>query len=340
MDWIMAKSPKRVTMRQVAELAGVSAMTVSKALSGKPGISEKTRKRILKITQNLDYTPNLLATSFRNDRTNTIGVVMSSTFETVFTLLFHGIEVVAGENGYGILVATAADNLEREQEVIQWLVGKRVDGIIMTSALNFCDSQKKLLDKLGIPYVLTVRSCQDASVTTVLNNNYMGGYSMVEYLASTGSNRFLLLPMDKSRCSSRDRLRGWEDALMAHGRTVAPEHITFTPPTIEAGFETMRAHIRQGVHWDTVVCGNDTIAIGAMEALLEAGIEIPKQVRLSGYDGLPLSGYLRVPLTTIQQPLAEIGRIGMQLLAQKIEDPTAAAQQVVVNSRLVIRCST
>ncbi len=327
-------------MRQVAQMAGVSAMTVSKALGNKPGVSAETRKRIAAAARKLNYMPNLLAKSFRTDRTNTIGVIMSSGFENVFTMLFQGIEAAAAEIGFSTLLATTADDLEKEREIIEMLASKRVDGLVLTSALHFSEKLRLRLEQLGIPYVLTVRSYPDPSVTTICNNNYAGAREMMEYLIASGSRRFLLLPMEQARCSTAERLRGWGESLAAHGLSVPPERVAFVDPDIDGGYEAMKKRIRKRRDWDTVVCGNDTIAIGAMEALLEAGVDIPGQVRISGYDGIPLSPYVRVPLTTVEQPLYQMGRAGMRLLAHKMRDPGQAAQQVVMNSKLVVRRST
>ena len=336
----MDETGKRSTMRQVAKMVGVSAMTVSKALGNKPGVSDETRKRILEAAEKLRYTPNMLARSFRTDRTNTIGVIMSSNFEEVFTMLFRGIESVAAEYGFSTLVATSGEDLARKEEVVQMLVGKRVDGLVLTSPQLFTDKERRLLDKMNIPYVLAIRSCVDSDISTVVNNNYMGGYGMVDYLASSGSRDFLLLALTQQRCSSRDRLRGWEDALRAHKLRVKQDNIVFAEPTIECGYDLMRRHLAKKGKIDTVVCGSDLIALGAMTALLEKGIAIPSEVRVSGYDGIPLSAYLRIPLTTIQQPLYEIGQTSMRLLAEKIRNPSISAQQIVINGKLVIREST
>lgn len=336
----MAKPDKKMTMKDIAAMAGVSAMTVSAALGDKPGVSLKTRERIKELANSLHYTPNSLARSFREDKTNTIGVIISSTFDTVFTMLFKGIEAVAKNEGLGILVATAEDDPKLEMNAIKMLAGKRVDGIILTSALRFDARQKVLLDQLGIPYVLTVRACKDRSLTTVLNDNYDGAFGMVDYLARTGSERFLFLAMEKQRSSSAERIRGWKAALAAHGLRPPEKQMEYVAPFIENGYEAMRAHIQRGVEWDTVVCGNDSIAIGAMKALHEAEIEIPGRIRLTGYDGLPLTDCLRVPLTTVQQPLHAIGMTAMQLLRKKIGDPATPPQQIYVKSTLVIRSSS
>lgn len=337
----MADNAKRATMRQVAERAGVSAMTVSKALGGKPGVSEETRKRILAIASELRYTPNMLATSFRTNHTNTIGIVMSPNLEEVFAMLFRGMEAAASELGFSTLVATSGEELPRMEEVVRLLVGRRVDGLLLTSPQLFTDKERRIIEKTGVPYVLAVRSCDDTSVSSVVNNNYMGGYGMVDYLAGSGSRRFLLLALTRQRCSSQERLRGWLDALRDHGLKAEPELVEYAEPTVESGRELMRRHLgRKRLKFDTVVCGSDLIALGAMTALLEAGVSIPGQVRVSGYDGIPLSAHLRIPLTTVQQPLYEIGRTGMQLLAEKIRNPTAPAQQVTINGKLVIREST
>lgn len=336
----MPKPDRKMTMKDIAGLAGVSAMTVSAALSGKPGVSEKTRKRIREIAAALNYTPNPLARSFREDRTNTVGVILSSSFETVFAMIFKGIEEVAKQEGLGVLVATAEDDLEHEINAIRMIAGKRVDGIILTSTLQFDAGQKSLVDQFGIPYVLTVRSCKDKSVTTVLNDNYHGAYTMVDHLARTGSKRILFIALEKRRSSSAERIRGWKDALAAHGMEMSPKLLDYAPPWIESGYLMMRERIRRGVDWDTVVCGCDTIAIGVMKACREAGIDIPGQLRITGYDGIPLVDYLQVPLTTMQQPLHEVGATAMRLLQKKISDAASPAQQIYIKSTLVIRCSS
>ncbi len=336
----MGETAKRATMRQVAKLVGVSAMTVSKALGNKTGVSEETRKRVLAAAEQLRYTPNMLAKCFRTDQTNTIGVIMSSNFEEVFTILFRGIESEAAAHGLSTLVATSGEDFGKKEEIIQLLVGKRVDGIVLTSPHIFTERERLLLENAGIPYVLAIRSSQDTSISTVVNNNYMGGFAMVDYLAGTGSRRFLFLALTQQRCSSRERLLGWSEGLAAHNLEIKPQNISYVEPTVDCGYEQMRRHLARGRKWDTVVCGSDQIAVGAMEALLEAGIEIPGQIRISGYDGIPLSAYLRIPLTTIQQPLYEIGQTSMRLLAAKIADPATSPQQVVINGKLVVRKST
>lgn len=336
----MNEPTKRATMRQVAKMAGVSAMSVSKALGGKSGVSEETRKRVLAAAEQLHYTPNMLATSFRTDRTNTVGVIMSSAFEEVFTMLFRGLESTASELGLSTLVATSGEELNKKETILRLLVGKRVDGLILTSPHLFSEQERRVLDGMRVPYVLAVRSCRDTAVTTVVNNNHMGGYTMVDYLASTGSKRFLFFALTQQRCSARERLRGWNEALRERGLSARPENVAHAEPSIEGGYALMQKYLARRRDWDTVVCGSDLIALGAMQALIEAHIDIPGKVRIGGYDGIPLSAYFRIPLTTIQQPLYEIGQTSIRLLAAKIRDASAPPQQVVINGKLVIRDST
>ena len=336
----MNTSDKRVTIRQVARLAGVSAMTVSKALNGKPGIAAETRERVLAAAKELRYTPNLLAKSFRTARTNTIGVIMSSSFETVFTMLLDGIEEAAAEAGYSILLATTRDDLDAEMAIIESMVRKRVDGLILTSSMVFSEKQRLLLERLGVPYILTVRSYADPTVTTVHNDNYQGSFGLVDYLAKTGSRRFLFLSMLENRCSTTERIRGWTDALKANGLRFAPGSLVYLDHVEAAGYEATAARFAKGLPYDAIVCATDLIALGAINALRDKRIEIPRQVRVAGFNGIPLCPYFRVPLTTVEQPLYEIGKTGMRLLAEKISNPAAPPQKVVLENRLVIRQST
>lgn len=330
---------KRATMREVAKLAGVSPMTVSNALSNKPGVAAETRRLVLEAAKKLHYTPNMLAKSFRTDRTNTIGVITSSNFEEVFSRLFHGIESSAAEAGYSCILANTQHNIKKEREVIELLVGKRVDGLIITSPLFFGNREMRLLEGMGIPYVTTMRTHKNPNVSTVQNNNHKGGFEMVDYLIRTGSKRFLFIALDDRFSSSAERVQGWREALEAHNLSVDKMPLVHCEPIIEMGAEIMRQHLSKKRSWDTVVCGCDTIAVGAMDALIRAGVAIPEQVRITGYDDIPMAGYLRVPLTTVHQPLQSIGQASVRILAEMIKDRSAGAQQVTINGKLIIRDS-
>lgn len=331
----MAKPGKKVTMRQVAELAGVSTMTVSKALADKPGISRKTKDLVIAAAKELNYLPNALAASFRTKRTNTIGVVMAEHLLDVFPPVFRGIEAAAAAHGYSTVLGNTAHASERD--IIHMLASNLVDGIIVNSPLRFGPEERELLDAAGIPYVLTMRTHPDDQVTTVQNNNYAGAYAMVEHLVKGGARRFLFLALEDRLTCGGERLRGWTDALTAHGINPKSQRVVTTPPGIESGRQAIRAQLEKERTWDAVVCGSDTQAIGAIEELVARGIAIPGEVKVTGYDGMPMSRHLRIPLTTIQQALYEIGKTSMQLLNDRIADPSLPAQQIQITGKLVVR---
>ncbi len=335
----MRKRPKKTTMREVADLAGVSAMTVSKVLGGKPGISEETRRAVREAADKLNYFPNALATSFRTRRTRSIGVVMADHVADVFPLFFRGVEAAAAELGYSTVLGNTGHSTERE--TIQLLVSNMTDGLILAAPRHFGAEEVELLKSVGIPHILALCSHPDSGITTVQNNNYAGAFAMADYLASSGSRRFLLLALDDGYSSSRERVRGWRDALAKHGLDVPEERIVHVPSGIGAARETMRAALARGRRdWDAVVCGSDSIAIGAIEELVEAGVQVPGQVRVSGFDGIPLAAHLRIPLTTIQQPLFEIGEASVRMLTEMIAEPATPARQVAISGKLVARKST
>lgn len=331
--------PKRSTMRQVAKAAGVSAMTVSKVLGNKPGVSEEARKRVREAAALLNYTPNLLAKSFRTDRTDTVGVLLSSSLDAVFAPLFGGIGTAATELGFGTLLAGAADDPQSGRKAARMLAAHRVDGMILASPLPLPGELRSYLDNLGLPYVLVGQDSDDPEATTVSADEYGGAYSAAAHLADAGCRRFLLLALESELRAALPRLQGWRDALRDHGRAPAADDVDHVPATIQGGCDAIRARLRKGFLWDAVLCGDDLVALGAMDALLEEGLDIPDEVRIVGHGDIPLAGHFRVPLTTVRRPLEEMGARAMRLLAQRIGDHAAAPRQVVMKGELVVRIS-
>ncbi len=336
----MARKNTRPTIKQVAQLAGVSPMTVSKTLTNKMGVAASTRKMVQAAAKKLHYTPNELARSFRNSRSNTLGVIMADSFEEVFTTLFHGIESAAETAGFSLLLSNAHKDPEKEQAIIQLLVGRRMDGLIITSPMFFGGDQIKMLSDNRLPFVVTMRSHPNPLVPTVRSNNTRGAMDTIRYLAKTQSRHFLFLALDTMFTSSEERMAGWKAGLAEFGLGWNPEQVVYCQPSIEAGKQLMHQCLQGGHKFDTVVCGCDTIAIGAMEALLDSGVAIPDQVRITGFDDIPLAAHVRVPLTTVRQPLADIGKTGTELLLDYIDNPLAEPRQVILEGEFIVRAST
>lgn len=329
---------KHTTIRDVARQAGVAVMTASKALGNKPGVSDEMRKHVQKVARQMNYVPNTLATSFRTNQTQSIGIVMDSSFSDIFPPLFAGIEKAAVDCGLSTLLANHKDSgAKKFEDTVSLLARNLVDGLVITSATSLDMPRIDFLESLNLPYVLAMCSHPGLNTASVRNNDHGGAYAMMRYLLRKNCRKFLLLPPDERFSGGLERLRGWLDALQAHGVPASEQNVVPVPSRIEAGFEAMKRLLTRGLRWDAAVCGSDHIAIGVLEALGERGVAVPEEIRVSGYDGIPLSEHIKTPLTTIQQPLAEIGQAGVHLLHKLIQDRSAARQHIVINGDLTAR---
>jgi len=330
---------KRPTLKDIAQEAGVSAMTVSKALNQKGGISEATRAQILAIAERMNYSPNLIAKSLRIDETRTLGVVLSDSSEMVTSKVLRGIQDGASERGYSVIVSNTDNNTSQERAAALTLQSKQIDGLILVAPTRCSSEDLVWLQGLHIPFILLMRKNDEINVDTVINDNYLGGYQTVEHLAREGCRKLQFILLENSQ-SSDERKKGYEQAMRDY--RIAPDACRFAraKPFIDSGYEAARGLLPDLRRFDALVCGCDTVAIGAMEALGQAGVRIPEDLRLIGYDGIEIDQYLRVPLSTIAQPLYRIGYEGTGILLDRIRYPDTAIRKVVLKSELIVRRSS
>ena len=330
----------KATLKDIAEAAGVSAMTVSRAINNKPGISEETRQRVLKAVQETGYVPNFSAKSLRMRESRTLGVVLSDSSAMVTSKVLRAVEDTCAEQGYSVIVANTDHNVEREREAVRTLFSKQIDGLLLVAPLAYECEDIEAIRKYDKPFVLLMRKNDSLDLDSVINDNYLGGGQIIEHLLEEGCSRFQFLLIENSQ-SSFERREGCLRALSACGLSESDCRFAYTAPQIEAAESAMRGILESGdLNFDAVVCGCDVQAIGAMSALLDAGIRIPQDVCLTGYDGVDLARYLRVPLTTVNQPLYDIGRQGTEILLERIKYPDMPVRKIVLKSELSRRESS
>lgn len=329
----------KVTLKDVAKEAGVSAMSVSKALNNKPGVSDETRQRILEVAQKMQYTQNLVARSLRVDETKTIGVVLSDCSELVANKVLRGIQDVASKQGYSVILSNTDHNAEAERVAAQTLISKRIDGLILVAPQLFSNEDIAWLQGFGVPFVLLMRQNGQATIDTIINDNYLGGYQTMEHLIGVGCKSFAFLLLRNS-IISQERLNGYRQAM--HDYKIDEKNCLFAEvkPFYEEGFSAVNTMLDEIRKCDAVVCACDAVAIGAMSALLDAGIRIPQDISITGYDGVDFCKYLRVPLTTVAQPLYEIGYQGTEVLLDRIKYPQSPVRKLVLKSELIVRESS
>lgn len=335
----MAMQAKKATMKDVALLCNVSSMAVSKVLSGKGGISKETAERIRAAAKKLNYRPNLIAKSLRMNATRTLGVVISDSSHLLFAKMLKAIGDSADDNGYSIIISNTGQSPEREKKSIRTLMEKRIDGLLLAAPIHVDEESMAEVRDGGIPVALLMRSGGD-NFDTVINDNYLGAYQMVDYMAKTGSNRIYMINLPRESQSGRERLRGYKRALKDNGIPFNAKDVCYCQPYIEDGRASMLALLERGVRSGAVFCGCDVVAIGAIRAAIEKGVQIPGDIRIGGYDDIELLDDLRVPLTTMRQPVHDMGVAGIELLLRRIRDPDRAPERIVMPSELIIREST
>lgn len=336
----MATGIKRVTLKDVAKEAGVSAMAVSKVLNDKGGISRETAERILEAVKRLNYRPDNIAKSLRVQETRTIGVVISDSSQLVFTQVMRGIQDAAAERGHSVIIANSDQNAEKEKKAVDVLLSQRIDGLILAAPLRHRQEELEELRAFHTPTVVLMRSSSGTGIDSVENDNFQGGYDIVNYLLNTGSRDIHFISLPRSSQPSQMRLRGYKQAYYDHGLKFDDNRVSYSEPYIPDGYAAMEKLLDSGLSKGTICCGCDLIAIGVIQAIRDRGFQVPVDFRVTGYDDIDLMDYLSVPLTTIRQPKYEIGYESVRLLFERMQDQSRISRNIALRSELVIRKST
>ncbi len=333
----------------IAEAAGVSKTTVSDALRGRGRVAEATRRKVLAVAQELSYRPNRVARSLRTHRTATLGVVVSRLSGSFVARVSDSLEEAAREHGYSLLLACAQQNPQRERLAVELFLEQGADGLIVMpccSSRTNRDYYRGLLAQ-GIHLVFFDRSVPGVPADGVYTDNRTGGYLVGRHLADLGRRRLAFVTTtrpDRTATSVRDRLRGLNAALREAGASPAAvlgSGISDHLAEEEFGYQAMRDSLRQGEEIDGVFAVNDNTAVGVLHALQEGGLRLPEQVSVIGFDDQEFARYCCPPLSTVRQPMQEIGEAAVQLLFRRIqyEDKEDSPQRVLLEPRLVVRHS-
>lgn len=333
--------PKKVvTLKNIAEELGLSITAVSKALRGEGGIGAETVERIKETAKRMNYLPNSVAKSLRTNTTKTLGLIVSDSSFSFFTPVIEGVEKSASEYGYNIILCNAYSNVDKEKEAVRILANKRVDGLVLAASMLNSEEHREFLESFGIPYVFVIRKSETNENDYVINDNAYGSFQMIDYLIKTGSKRICFINIYEKISSYSDRMVGYQKALEENGVDFDEALLYGAKPTVEDGYAAMHRILEAKNKVDAVFCGCDVIAIGAMEAIIEAGLKIPEDIRVAGYDDIEYAAYLRVPLTTVRQPKYKIGKMGTEVLIDKIQGKFEERQNIVLRPDLVLRHST
>ena len=337
---VEAAEPARTpSIYEVARQAGVSVATVSRVLNGKGPVRTETRQRVLDAVAALDYVPHSAARSLSTRRTMSIGVLLPDMHGAFFSELVRGIDLAARAAGYHLLVSGSHSDQAETAAVLQALHG-RVDGLIlMTPALRGGSSLRASLPR-RVPVVLLNDHGNGDGHDTLRIDNRHGARLAVEHLLALGHRAVAFIAGPPDNADALERLRGYREALRAHG-IAAPTRLELAGDFAEeSGMRAGERIARLDPRPTAVFAANDAMAIGCLAALREHGLNVPKDVSLVGFDDIPIARYLTPALTTVQVPIAELGRQAVRRLLHRIERPAGGpTDHAVIAPALAIRAS-
>jgi LacI family transcriptional regulator len=328
-----------VTSRDVAIELGVSQSTVSRALRGDPRVAPATQVLVAEAARRMNYIPNVAARSLITARTQTVGVIVADIANPFYPQIVDSLHDELGLSGYRmVLLHERADG--RRGELVPQLQGRSVDGLIFTSATLDSDAVDWFSDR-GVPAVLLNRDIDGAAVDRVLSDTRMGGALAAELLARLGHRRIGLIAGPPNTSTSRDRARGFLDALERLGVPTCPELHRNGEFTYESGHQWARDLLTLPDPPSALFCGNDVMAFGALDAARRLGVSVPDQLSVVGYDDIDMAAWAAFDLSTINQPLASMAKAAARMMVSRIEsDSQLEPRTQVFPASVVLRGTT
>ncbi len=327
-----------VTLKQIAQVAGVSIAAVSKALKGDTDISVETRERIAKISKEMGYTPNAIARNLVNRKSNVIGVLIPNLSTPIYPLIFRGISEGAMKHNYTLLIGETNRKVEEEKKYVRTLLENRVSGIIMSPVTSDIGHIIEIVQD-QIPIVYFGGKVNDTMRNYVGVNNILGSQLATEYLVGLGHKNITMLSDNSHTKTRHDRIQGYNSVMHKHGLKVSIIIDRSGLRARECGYHNMKKLLEPGRDMPTaIIASNDEIAIGVMEAALENNLKIPEDLSVVGYDDIEYASLPMINLSTVSQPKQEVGNLTVELLQNIIsgENPNYI-NQTILDPELIIR---
>lgn len=332
----------QITIKDIAKALGVSPSTVSRALKNNLDISQDTRKLVNNYAREHNYKPNALALNLRTSRSNTIGIIIPQLVHHFFSSVLSGIEKVATQAGYNILVAQSNEEYEKEVKIVNSFLAARVCGVIASLAKDTTNSShfKELLEN-DIPVVFYDRICTDINTERVVVDNYAGAFSAVEYMIQTGCKRIFFYSAPLHLEISKNRRNGYLDALRKYDIPVSDEMIHICD-TRERAIAITPEVLSATDKPDAFFAINDETASGILYACKRMGVRVPEEVSICGFTDGVIAQSTDPKLTSVEQRGNEVGESAINLLIEKLESDTKNKKlsNRIIRTNLVVRGTT
>jgi LacI family transcriptional regulator len=334
---------KNINIKELASELNLSVSTISKALHDSHEISDKTKRLVMETAARLNYVPNPYASSLRGRKTKNIGVVIPEVADSFFSLAINGIESVAKEKGYHVLICLTHESFENEKNILKEFQGGRVDGVLMSVSGETCQSDHiNDLISSGVPLIFFDRICDDVATAKITTDDFESGYKATEHLLQAGCEKIAFLSISNSLSISNKRLEGYLKAHTDYRLNVAKERIVLCTDDNAKNYAAIKALLQQSLTADGIVASVEKLTTPIYKACAELTLRIPQDVKVVCFSNLETASILNPSLTTITQPAFEMGNTAARLLFTSLEKANfdLTKESTVIPSALIIRNST
>lgn len=334
------KAPN-VTIKDIARILSISPSTVSRALKDHPDISQATKDQVNKLAKELNYRPNPIALSLRNRRSNVIGVVIPEIVHYFFSSVISGIEQVANEHGFSVIISQSGEAYDKEVEVCDTFRHSIIDGLLISVSKQTekYDHLQNLEDD-GIPVVFFDRVIEGFNADRVLINDYEGAFQATQHLIVEGCRRIVHFSGPQNRLIGSNRLKGYLEAHRKNG-VVIDKALVINCDTFEKALVETQKLIDSGVKFDSIFTVNDFTAAGAIKVLKNNGIKIPEEVSVIGFGNDHIAEMIEPRLTTVSQPGFTMGEKAMQMLINRINsEKNVEPRSEILPTSIIVRNTT
>ncbi len=330
------------TLKEVARYADVSITTVSRVMNDASKVNPETRERVQKAMRKLGYQPSRVAQRLRatKGRSKLLGLIIPDIQNQFYSNIVRGVEDVAYGKDYAVILCNSDENPNKERFYLDVLQSESVDGVILPPIHQYSKVVEGLVEA-GVPIVCVDRKLVREAVDTVVINNQKGGFIAVDHLIELGHKRIAILSSSSQFSSFEERQKGYEEALKASGINVDPDLIREGDPrSSENARELTKELLALESPPTAIFATNNLMTLGALEAINEAGLKIPRDISVVGFDDMPWAKAITPPLTVIKQPGYEMGRRSAELMFQRVADPGREPVQITMEPSIIVRQST
>ncbi len=331
----------QATIKDIGRILGISTSTVSRALRGRPDVNPETKKAVKDLAEKLNYQPNLVALSLVKKKTKTIGVIIPSFTTCFYSEAISGIQEVAHNAGYHIMICQTNENYESEKRNIDIMLSSRVDGFIasITRETENLDHFQNLINK-GIPLVMFNRT-GNLDVPMVMVDDFDGAYKVTKHLIDVGCERIAHISGPESLTISKNRLRGFLAAMKDANKKVHENLVVYSDFSLESGIACTHELLSKSNRPDGIFAVCDTAAFGAIHVIKKAGLKVPDDIAVAGFTNEPMANIIEPALTTVSQPIYRIGQTAAKMFIDMMEEgEDYIAEARVLKTELIIREST